>query len=46
VVSDCLKVVDNLKVKMSCRYVMILKEIEFSSSFNVDMFSHELRDRV
>jgi hypothetical protein len=44
VVSHCLKVVDNLKVKMPCRYVMILKEIEFSSSFNVDMFSHELRE--
>jgi hypothetical protein len=23
---------------------MILKEIEFSSSFNVDMFGHELRE--
>jgi hypothetical protein len=32
IVSDCLEVVNNLKNKNPCRYVMILKEMELTSS--------------
>ena len=45
VVSDCLEVINNLKRNETCRYVMILKEIDYRSSLVQDVsFIHEKRE--
>ncbi|KAK1644381.1 hypothetical protein QYE76_062186 [Lolium multiflorum] len=45
IASDCLEVIINLNNKVPCRYVMVLKEIEYRSSlFQVASFSHEFRE--